>query len=127
MSRRPPRSPLFPYTTLFRSPGAEALFRGCAEAVGQEFPGDSSRGSELISRWTLVLDDAQAGLLYSRGAAAGRAGLRGKRSCLRARVSPRVRRRCHENGEQGTVDLVGRPSKDQKFGDVSRYVQGQGL
>src|SRR5256885_13140679 len=33
MIRRPPRSTLFPYTTLFRSPGAVALARD--EAVGQ--------------------------------------------------------------------------------------------
>src|SRR2546430_16523544 len=34
MIRRPPRSPLFPYTTLFRSPGGHA--RGDRSAVGAE-------------------------------------------------------------------------------------------
>src|SRR5436309_6387227 len=41
MIRRPPRSPLFPYTTLFRSPGAPSgtppsprtTSRGCARSV----------------------------------------------------------------------------------------------
>src|SRR5260221_6442638 len=35
MIRRPPRSTLFPYTTLFRS--AEALFRAMARSVGPPF------------------------------------------------------------------------------------------
>src|SRR5690606_41338507 len=31
LSRRPPRSPLFPYTTLFRSDGREHAFRGAGQ------------------------------------------------------------------------------------------------
>src|SRR5256885_10811491 len=33
MIRRPPRSTLFPYTTLFRSPGASAVIRPLAESI----------------------------------------------------------------------------------------------
>src|SRR2546422_9465588 len=36
MIRRPPRSTLFPYTTLFRSPRAERGLRGVEEPLGQE-------------------------------------------------------------------------------------------
>src|SRR2546426_6393864 len=37
MIRRPPRSTLFPYTTLFRSPASRADSRGreCGEAIGR--------------------------------------------------------------------------------------------
>src|SRR3712207_8318043 len=41
MIRRPPRSTLFPYTTLFRSVGAGARF---AEAVGVEVVDDPNAG-----------------------------------------------------------------------------------
>src|SRR3712207_8598169 len=38
MIRRPPRSTLFPYTTLFRSPAAgQARDEGGAERVGEEY------------------------------------------------------------------------------------------
>src|SRR5690554_7364349 len=37
MIRRPPRSTLFPYTTLFRSPGGQAADEGVALPVGEEF------------------------------------------------------------------------------------------
>src|SRR5437870_9666577 len=67
MLRRPPRSPLFPYTTLFRSPGVrypvvlghEAT--GVVEAVGPDVRIHDARGlrseehtSELQSRGHLV-------------------------------------------------------------------------
>src|SRR2546430_7068184 len=42
MIRRPPRSTLFPYTTLFRSPGSEADARGEAQAEA-----DPGQGSEI--------------------------------------------------------------------------------
>src|SRR5690606_41420589 len=41
LTRRPPRSPLFPYTTLFRSPGGR---RGGGEQVGNS--GDLQPGAE---------------------------------------------------------------------------------
>src|SRR3712207_7724640 len=42
MIRRPPRSTLFPYTTLFRSP--RPLAQGAARAVGQEAVGAAEAG-----------------------------------------------------------------------------------
>src|SRR2546421_5327469 len=48
MIRRPPRSTLFPYTTLFRSVAADALQRGLM-AIGRANPG------------TRLRDDAGAG------------------------------------------------------------------
>src|SRR5579872_7534185 len=53
MIRRPPRSTLFPYTTLFRSPPAPAAGRGCPAPAGP--PGRSEEHtSELQSRPHLV-------------------------------------------------------------------------
>src|SRR5439155_9050529 len=57
MIRRPPRSTLFPYTTLFRSPGSP--FRGDAirmltEAGLGEHPRSEEHTSELQSRGHLV-------------------------------------------------------------------------
>src|SRR2546422_2273315 len=65
MIRRPPRSTLFPYTTLFRSPGLRGRFRAprAAPELGR-CPGSAPRGwhhprseehtSELQSRLHLV-------------------------------------------------------------------------
>src|SRR3712207_8721129 len=39
MIRRPPRSTLFPYTTLFRSPGVQVLHLLIAKAGGREVAG----------------------------------------------------------------------------------------
>src|SRR2546425_1868810 len=39
MIRRPPRSTLFPYTTLFRSMVGQVLERGVVEGVGRHDPG----------------------------------------------------------------------------------------
>src|SRR3712207_7100482 len=44
MIRRPPRSTLFPYTTLFRSPEAVAVGRGVLEVV-QRLGGDHEGGA----------------------------------------------------------------------------------
>src|SRR5438067_5500544 len=57
MIRRPPRSTLFPYTTLFRSPGGGRAGRGPAAAAVQRGlrPGRSEEHtSELQSRFDLV-------------------------------------------------------------------------
>src|SRR2546426_11465989 len=43
MIRRPPRSTLFPYTTLFRSHAAREVRRGCRDLAGPEPPGDLAR------------------------------------------------------------------------------------
>src|SRR5687767_15766212 len=64
MIRRPPRSTLFPYTTLFRSPGG-----GAADAREQPAPGcrRAARGSRRLRR------DRQGGA-QSRGAGGDQAG-----------------------------------------------------
>src|SRR5258708_29360824 len=57
MIRRPPRSTLFPYTTLFRSPAAEllvALFQGVdakREIVQQYVEGESEACRNVIELW----------------------------------------------------------------------------
>src|SRR2546426_10494017 len=43
MIRRPPRSTLFPYTTLFRSHAAREVRRGCRDLAGPEPPRDLAR------------------------------------------------------------------------------------
>src|SRR3712207_8274475 len=54
MIRRPPRSTLFPYTTLFRSPGAEELvvLGGRAEVPDVRLPGPGQQHEpgELVAR-----------------------------------------------------------------------------
>src|SRR5256885_12302166 len=57
MIRRPPRSTLFPYTTLFRSRGepAELRRRGERPAVGE----DVQPPAELVPGAVAVPDDAQ--------------------------------------------------------------------
>src|SRR5258708_33312905 len=55
MIRRPPRSTLFPYTTLFRSHlrkllGSAFLFEGVAEV-----PFPKHHGGELILRWSHIM------------------------------------------------------------------------
>src|SRR6266536_6724784 len=57
MIRRPPRSTLFPYTTLFRSPRRQCLARGARRpaGLGRLAPGRSEEHtSELQSRVELV-------------------------------------------------------------------------
>src|SRR2546427_3699734 len=46
MIRRPPRSTLFPYTTLFRSPRLVQLFKGGSSYAASRLP-----GNELGLRW----------------------------------------------------------------------------
>src|SRR5256885_11988741 len=58
MIRRPPRSTLFPYTTLFRSRGAAArLGRRCRALarVGRHDARDRRRGHLLLMRKTLAV------------------------------------------------------------------------
>src|SRR3712207_8470584 len=52
MIRRPPRSTLFPYTTLFRSPLAQGRLTGMV-----------SRGGSIISKWCQVHNEES--FLYS--------------------------------------------------------------
>src|SRR2546429_4502595 len=51
MIRRPPRSTLFPYTTLFRSSSYDALLRGAKSAALKSGPGGSlARPDQLCFR-----------------------------------------------------------------------------
>src|SRR2546422_7926392 len=65
MIRRPPRSTLFPYTTLFRSGGVH-LPQQCPDAHAEPLPGGAARGggeesvrhrgeSHALERWARVL------------------------------------------------------------------------
>src|SRR3712207_7007369 len=60
MIRRPPRSTLFPYTTLFRSRLPHAPHPGRAQAL-ERLRGGRRLGGELVDR--LVLKDARAHLV----------------------------------------------------------------
>src|SRR5690606_26700408 len=53
LARRPPRSTLFPYTTLFRSPAAWA-----ARAIGS--PEDAARAPTMMSRWQWLSNTSPA-------------------------------------------------------------------
>src|SRR3712207_7773037 len=60
MIRRPPRSTLFPYTTLFRS---EGLLKGVADELGAEVllalgvaAGDAGVGVEVVAEFATDLD-----------------------------------------------------------------------
>src|SRR2546422_7873705 len=61
MIRRPPRSTLFPYTTLFRSPEEPRYHRAGCEHAGHEW----DRGAEKIAgeelRWWSAVPDVQPG------------------------------------------------------------------
>src|SRR3712207_3120897 len=61
MIRRPPRSPLFPYTTLFRSDGRAAAARiGSTSKKGFAVPGLMSRASTVVkARISKLLDRAE--------------------------------------------------------------------
>src|SRR5687768_17773113 len=48
MIRRPPRSTLFPYTTLFRSPRSGSPRAAVASGYGLEGPGPKSRRSRIM-------------------------------------------------------------------------------
>src|SRR3712207_8785948 len=58
MIRRPPRSTLFPYTTLFRSEGSEARFSSFVEALAAVI-GHADRASPLRDDCTGLLMPAE--------------------------------------------------------------------
>src|SRR3712207_8490184 len=60
MIRRPPRSTLFPYTTLFRSPGTVGLLPLAVVVVGAEPPGLEPLGRLLRRARRLGVDDPTA-------------------------------------------------------------------
>src|SRR5258706_7471124 len=55
MIRRPPRSTLFPYTTLFRSPGLAPATSNCPCTL-RFLPGDYAKVAELAGRRQLRLN-----------------------------------------------------------------------
>src|SRR3712207_8147869 len=71
MIRRPPRSTLFPYTTLFRSTGKGLLIRSiCAVAFGQPPRAITAGGSEdelekRIDRKSTRLNSSHANISYA--------------------------------------------------------------
>src|SRR5256886_17303637 len=89
MIRRPPRSTLFPYTTLFRSLGPRSFPDGCDETVGRD-----GRGAVAC---TLGVARPLEQLVE-----------RGRITVDGARVAPQVRREAHEPppaaGHQGEGD-----------------------
>src|SRR3712207_7238624 len=57
MIRRPPRSTLFPYTTLFRSPGQPGLAAEIATWLAANVAGQARRLAELDVAAVLVVDE----------------------------------------------------------------------
>src|SRR5256886_11749449 len=54
MIRRPPRSTLFPYTTLFRSPGCNMAFqKSCLDAIDGFDPQFRTAGDDVDVCWRL--------------------------------------------------------------------------
>src|SRR2546429_8099753 len=60
MIRRPPRSTLFPYTTLFRSPSLSRQIRDLEDEIGVQLLGRSARRIELTAGGRAFLDHARA-------------------------------------------------------------------
>src|SRR5947209_16687410 len=102
MIRRPPRSTLFPYTTLFRSRefrGAARGIRCCDGAVGmrQVFARSEEHTSELQSRQYLVcrlLLEKKKKRTRARGRRAGLGGIGGSKM---SRASASGYTRCARN------------------------------
>src|SRR5215471_11561340 len=84
MIRRPPRSTLFPYTTLFRSRHERAPVRGLAEPLQQR---DAER-QRFAGSGSCLADDVMAGECDREGQRLDRE--RGGDSCRRQRVADRV-------------------------------------
>src|SRR3712207_7429554 len=58
MIRRPPRSTLFPYTTLFRSVGAGLALAGVGAVLG---PAHAATGAERVDHAVGLLDETDHG------------------------------------------------------------------
>src|SRR5256886_9625017 len=80
MIRRPPRSTLFPYTTLFRSPGAQFAPGGALEVLLGAHPLPDERSlaaGERLLQWVDALPpEAQPLFLISGGASRDRKSTR---------------------------------------------------
>src|SRR2546430_4324987 len=90
MIRRPPRSTLFPYTTLFRSRGGIALgqaaVRLCAAAGGF---GDAG-GLRVTDRKSTRLNSSHSQISYAVFCLKKKKKLNQATSCNHARLPPRV-------------------------------------
>src|SRR2546427_8286549 len=64
MIRRPPRSTLFPYTTLFRSAGAAGL-RGRAQCSGWQSPADCGSRHRAGDRKSTRLNSSHSQISYA--------------------------------------------------------------
>src|SRR5437870_7322701 len=64
--RRPPRSTLFPYTTLFRSHGGACVLSGCKPELmtSMQFQGDH-RGLKLQDRKSTRLNSSHVAISYA--------------------------------------------------------------
>src|SRR3712207_7921260 len=58
MIRRPPRSTLFPYTTLFRSPDYAEAYAGIAICLGALWYYGFAPSRELVPRWRAAAERA---------------------------------------------------------------------
>src|SRR3712207_9060594 len=71
MIRRPPRSPLFPYTTLFRSPRETGTTKGASSAARCDFPGygglENVGLGPALQAFSATFSDAGIAGLYDNG------------------------------------------------------------
>src|SRR5438045_8322789 len=65
MPRRPPRSTLFPYTTLFRSGGAAARAGAWSGDVDGASPAARARASRCADRKSTRLNSSHLGISYA--------------------------------------------------------------
>src|SRR5690348_17803104 len=67
MIRRPPRSTLFPYTTLFRSPGEvrRGVRETCAETVAEHAEPDVARGRTVVRSEEHSLNSSHPSISYA--------------------------------------------------------------
>src|SRR2546421_6981479 len=106
MIRRPPRSTLFPYTTLFRSP------------LGGEARRDAGESIEDVSRF---LDHSSLALATNGPAAARRPG----RSKWGARAAAAIRSEEHTSELQSRSDLVCRLLLEKKKDTHSDQIRSE--
>src|SRR2546429_9291920 len=66
MIRRPPRSTLFPYTTLFRSTGHVAASRAASAGLAARLEARRSRGHLPKPRWKITRSEEHTSELQSR-------------------------------------------------------------
>src|SRR2546427_8103775 len=65
MIRRPPRSTLFPYTTLFRSGDRADYYRGLRAAAGAAATFSTSRSKQRVDRKSTRLNSSHSQISYA--------------------------------------------------------------